>query len=429
MPNINSIFLFLFITTLPFQEDLPTIGGFSVPAIITIFLGFNAFIKNPNRLLYFVKSKLSLLFFVFILVSIVMETIHPYSSYKGIIRVVNMYLGGIVLAFYIRNSKDFFKIINYYVIAALIMSAFVLPFGWRVLASTAVLDFEEANFLRGQIQQAILISNNVNNIAYSAMLGAVICLFKIIFLNGKKFENLVVFFILFMTVLTSMSRGGLIIVVFSTILTLIYFRKINSNRIPSLIIIFLAGIFIMPKSYLVRLVGTRTEQSQSGGELALDSRKSTYEASVEEIKKNFLFGVGEGNMFTSYGFKTKLVMGDEYGMAYRVGGTHNMFFGTVLHYGLLGILFYILFIYKSIKMLPFRRSPYPEDIYLTLFSFAGLTLLFFMHDGSNKEYTIIYGLLLAHYHFLRYQQKMILQAKNTAKDSMSEPTANLIKQN
>jgi O-antigen ligase len=400
--SARNVFFFTFIMSIPFQDDMPTFAGLSISALLILVFGFIAFAQDSKRFVDLLMCPMSVAFYLHMAFCMIVESIHPYSTLKGTIRVSNMYLGAIVVAWYIESKEDIFRISNFYILSALLMSAFVVPFGWNILVGSGAATFTEADFLRNQIIKAIKISANVNNIAYTAMLGAVFCMFNIVFRKKNRIIHTAGAVLLVLCAFTSMSRSGLFNVLLALGITFIYFRLLKFKYIVYALVLLIGVVVSAPKAYVSRFISAgEVDSFEDEALVKQDSRSRTFNTSIAEIKKNWMWGVGEGNMFASYGKTSEFALYDESGEVAGIGGTHNLFFGTILHYGILGLIGFFVFVFVAITYLPRSSISNPSVFYLAMFGFSGFVLYFFMHDGANKEYSIIYGLLMGYHYHIR----------------------------
>src|SRR5690606_17479706 len=166
------------------------------------------------------------------------------------------------------------------------------------------------------------------------------------------------------------------------------------RRLGYAIVVVAIFYVIAPQSYIERMQ-IETNRDEYG---QTDSRTATLNRAMDEVKKNYLWGTGEGNLWIGdYSRVSGLSRYDEEKDRYFVGGTHNLYMQATLQWGVFGLLTLLYIQYNVIKLLPRRRGYDLTALIIAAFNVGVLILLFFVHDGNNKEFAVAYGLLIAYH--------------------------------
>lgn len=399
LSTIKRWLLLLIVATMPLQENIPLVLGMSFPFILLVLLTIIIIIQgNWNRLIYAMRMPIVLSLFLYVGITLYVEYMHESSLYAGILRTLLSYLGAVVLGVAISDIKAFKSVVIGYIISGIYLGVVLYAYGWGML-STDTSSFFEADAVRDEVLSKLPIRENANNIAARAaicvILISLVLLTKADVLTKNKRILFIALIIQTIALFVTMSRTGFVILIATMVLVALFYKLFSYKRVAHAIIIVAFLYLLAPQAYLDRMqIGTSKSESTE----LVDSRTYTFNTSIKEIRKNYLWGTGEGNLWIGeYSKHSALSYYNESKDSYFVGGTHNLYFQTILQWGVLGLLAFLYLQYNVIKLMPSRDKKDFVSLAVATFNIAILLLLFFVHEGSNKEFSVAYGLLIAYH--------------------------------
>lgn len=188
------------------------------------------------------------------------------------------------------------------------------------------------------------------------------------FNNTEKRSNLFHAILLGILILLTRSMGSIVV---SVLLLCFYFFKrsdlkfLRSKAVKAGLGILLA--VVLGVAFYVKILPSFTTTNTSLGE-----RDEIWATSMYLLKdpKNLVFGVGYGQFQNQYAANVDAVLGHK-PLDYIILQPHNIFLLFVFQYGLLGIVFLILCMYKSV--------------------------LAFSHAGKKDELSVLVGIMLFYF--------------------------------
>ena len=359
---INTLLFFLILLALYFQKFYIEIGFglkpfmFILGSIILFYILFN--FKVVNRI--YLYEKFIILFFL-------------YSIIRGCFSVdkinyIRLSLGFVIvflLYFFVSNivynidKKAIIRII-YYVSIIFILFSLILYFGG-----------DKKNGLGGEMDRGMYrLTGTIIDPNIFALFGTLIygiSLHKVI--ENKKKKFLISLFLIMICFLFTFSRGGIIGLVFFTVIYFISFTKINLKIIIKLIIIFailVLIIFLFAKSLninLLEILNQRSSIKTGSGRLKIWSN------GIKLFKQNPFFGIGLYN-FQNYNIR---IFNDSHYL-------HNTFLAVLVENGLMGSLMFFLFLISFI----FKKGNQDIEKVIKLIIYGQLVMLFFLSGIINE---------------------------------------------
>ncbi|MBI4975495.1 O-antigen ligase family protein [Candidatus Peregrinibacteria bacterium] len=202
-------------------------------------------------------------------------------------------------------------------------------------------------------------------------------LFSIDFINNPKNKiNLVSAVILGILIIATMSMGAILGSFLVLVFYLIKKNKILRTKLPKMILA-LIGIIVVSTVFYVKILPTiRTNYS------SLSERGQIWKVSASFLKdpENILLGLGFGQFQENYLRAADKVLGQK-PLDYYVLQPHNIFLLFIFQYGILGLLFIVVCLYKTLKKcLVSEKFPETETI------FAFILLYFFLHGMIDTPF-------------------------------------------
>src|SRR5262245_3385160 len=209
--------LTLTIAALPLQDEIPSINGFTLMFIVFALVGVYVLFFRPLCLLRISAHPVFLTAFGLIILSIVIETLHPSARYSEIFRLCQTFSGALFLACLCRDRKALRAGVYGYLLMALCISAYLVLTSYGVLAKASADDFEEATRVRMAIDNDSSLQADSNTLGFFAAQGTVVSLAMAI--AGTSLRRRVFFYATFLicgvATFLPMSRGGIAIMVVS----------------------------------------------------------------------------------------------------------------------------------------------------------------------------------------------------------------------
>ena len=402
--NFDKVIIFLFVFSLPFQEDTGTIAGASIPGVIA-FIGLLKVLlsSNFNAVNKVLKLPIAISLLVFLVISLIIEFAHPFAFYASIKRTAGNFISAILIASLIKDEDDFKVLVSSYIISAAYLGILLFVFGWGALNSTSATSFSAANSVRDETLAQVPVSQNPNYMSYTigvSIISIIIYLYFKVKLFGisNKLFFIGLLSLLVLSMLVTMSRTGVVCMLITLVFILIYFRQLTIKRIIVLTSICALVYSFAPQSAKTRLTVNKSQEVDDFGNIVnSDSRAVTLDESFFEIQKNFLWGSGEGNLWNgAYTKESKLAKYIEDKDEYIMSGSHNLIMQNLIQMGIFGLIFFLIIIFCVFRAMPnYRRFDFMSVIVLT-FNVAAVILMFFDHISSNKEYSIAYSMAMAY---------------------------------
>ncbi len=397
IPIINILFISLTYISRIIEE---VFYGQDTQEFSIVFLAFIPFsvytiLVNFEDIGMALFHKIVLLLGVFILSAFLIESFHTDSAYREIRRTILMAISIPLFAIWI------YKDIRYLMIMSIIFMVYSLIHSLNLSLTISIaemLSIGNADQARGLIYEKAFFSSNSNGVCYLAGTSLIICYIIYSYYTISNFQRnllITVSLIFFYTCLLTLSRSGILNLVF--LLLIVYFY---SNIKPN---IFLVSIFLTFLTFylafstdIIDLLFSRFDTVTLNEDEAMDSRAILYIKVLKNIDEVFLIGVGEGNYFGEWGknsdFGRTLI--DEFGeVTERVTPTHNSFAQLLFYWGIIPIIIYAFIQYYLFTTIPKEKTDMYNQIVIILF-FSSFSLILFSNNFNAKDFSFIYGAIV-----------------------------------
>lgn len=354
---------------------------------LTLIGTFIIFIKNP-----IIKKWQLLIFIIFlsllmIMLLSVMFGVYTEDSINKITKFILLTLPTVILPMlFIRGEKSIDKIFISISIIGSILSIASLP---MILNSDSMfVGFNDGNYMG----LARLTGTSFITLSYYLII-------------NKKYNKFLVlpFWVLNIVVLMSTgSRMPLIALIIASLylITKVFVIKERNLHIRKKAIYSFIGL-IVGLIFLVRMISAGIFDTliyrfqamfQSGGGISISTRIERYKASIEMFNEHFLSGVGIGN----------------FGLYHDTKGfgsySHNMFFELLSELGILGAIWFLIFISLIVYIMFKLSHKYPLGLRITTII---ITLYFFFNalvsgDINDNRVLFFFIIILA---YMSYERK------------------------
>jgi hypothetical protein len=306
---------------IPLQDHFPGMSGFGFMFVLFGLLGLYAFTHYPSGVDAVWFHPVFVMAYVFIALTMVLESASPQSKYEDIIRFALMVGGAIFVATLCRDRPAITACLYGYIGAGLWLAVVLFGSSYGALQSISASDYTEASVARSNVMSKVPIKANPNGMAFNCVQGGVIALAFALRCN-RLYQRALFLAIAVLSLVASslaMSRGGIAIGLVSCgIVLYVYGWKHGTAWL--LVGVLACCVLIMVPS----AVWTRMEFSVEGDTDQLDSRSFLYSMAMQTYAEYALMGVGSGN--------SEAALGD------WSTGVHNSFIQITINWGLIGLL-------------------------------------------------------------------------------------------
>ncbi|KSA14305.1 O-antigen ligase family protein [Maribacter dokdonensis] len=357
LKRVNNYALYLLIFSITFEkwDPLNTAGSLSVAFIVSIIYisSWIPFLKTNLNL--FIFRKYTSLLVLFIITGLLSTSLRPEHlidiSQAYNFRVLLLIFLMLLITNHLYNKPELIKIaFNTYLLSIIVMFVlFTLGIG--------------VTFFQGRV---LIFKENPNIIGIKAIMALIVVLGRLFsgpFSTKKLFNpfNLVIPASITL-ILASGSRGAFLSIFIGFILILAFKKMTPLKKISIFVIgIFLSGLLYNLVLQSNELLQKRLENSLESGDIG---RNELWEGAFEIFQKHPIIGVGFTGIFPEM---------------YKHTGhflyPHNIFLYVLVTTGVIGFLFYILFIYRVFLGLYNSYKETRNVTYLILFFMIVINLM------------------------------------------------------
>jgi hypothetical protein len=373
---------------LPLQEQIPTVGGFSIMWIFFAVMSTHILLHNSGALAKTWTQPVFLAAYTFFLIAVLTESLHSNADYIELFSIAQMIGGAVIVASLCRDREALRFSLYGYICAGVWMAVLLFLTSYGMLAGATADNFQEASRIRLQALNENPLEANANAMAFVAAQGSVVAL--VFALKCKSSRSLILFsgvtLFCFTATFLPLSRSGVVTVFITS--AIVMFACGNRAQTVLLAILIAVGTLIWVPTVVWQRMSFSTEVDSTG---RMEGRAAVYTAAVEELSEHFVTGVGSGNFWGLWGRSS--------GFSSRRGqvyGAHNIFFQTAIYWGLPGVLALIAMIWQVYRCVPVPQQAGKDVLTLCLLAIASslLFLSLVIHNLYAKEFSLGLGLLV-----------------------------------
>ena len=398
--RIEHVLLLLTIVLLPIEQNLPNPGGFSFGfllfSICCIYIAFQRF----GSITHVWNHPVFLASYVFIILGLILEGCSPFTSYREIMRIAQMYIGAMVIATLCRDTRALRVCIFGYILMGIYLALYLFLTSYGALQGATATDFSEASRVRAEVFEESSLKTNANALAFFLAQGAAAAL-AIALTSRSAFTYYSLFGVTTLCFIASflpLSRSGTAITLIACVAVgLTYIganRRAAFQRIMRIIVLMLGlGMCLLvwvPQAAFSRL--TVPSESPDGTN---DARTEVYLAAWVHLPEYWLTGVGAGNFWDGpWGKNSRYVVRS------GVLGAHNCFIQVAIYWGLPGLLSLISVMYYAYKCLPKECGNDPLSLAVLGITVALFSVMFVIHNLEFKAFSLGLGILVGTQHWI-----------------------------
>jgi hypothetical protein len=382
--TVERLLLLVTIVTLPLQDHLPTVAGFSVLYLMFAVLACYVMCERPRALTRTCQHPLFLTAFSMLIWAVIMEVTQPNRSFSLIFSIAQMFAGAIFVGAICRDRQALRWAVYGYIIVGIWMSVLLFLTSFGTLQGASALEFDEASQLRAQAFTDSPLHANLNAMAFIAAQGTVVALSVALFAKSPYRRNLLLGIALFCSIAAflPMSRSGILTVGLSCAAVMIAYG-INFRVIAIAAVLGASIVLWVPEAVFSRL--TFSTEVREG---KMEARARVYTAAVEHLPEYVMTGVGVGNFWGAWGMQSL------YAAKTYVIGAHNCFIQATIYWGLPGLLALTVLVLQAYRCLPKGRGHDVLALSLYGVTVSLLFLSFVIHNLNAKEFSLGLGVLV-----------------------------------
>jgi hypothetical protein len=381
--------LAVIVALFPLEDQIPAVAGFSILYILFAALAIYTVACRRQALLRIWSHPVFLAGYCLVALAVLIESMHPNSSYFEIRQIGLMITGAICVAAVCRDRRALRSCMYGFLAAGVAMSIMLFFTTYAGLAGGGNVDFGEASAIRAEATADIPLHSNLNGMARVAAQGAVIALALAMAAKTLVWRRLLLGIMLFCSVAAflPMSRSGVLILALS-FATVMFSYGINGRTI--LISVIFGAVLLM---WVPNVVFSRLTFSLEANE----SRAEVYSAVIEHFPEYFITGVGVGNFWGEWGMRSAFAerLITKRGIDFTVIGAHNGLAQITIYWGLAGLFALIMLIWQAYRCLPRGRGP--DGLSLCVLGMAVSSFLAMMAAGDiySKLFSLVLGMVVA----------------------------------
>lgn len=370
----------------PLEDHVPAVMGFGLMSFV---FGVLALYVLWNRVGFLDRVWLNPVFLTaygFLLGIFLIELTHPHSDYSEIMRIVQMFIGAILIASLCRDQAGLRAGMYGWLVAGSWVTALVILSTYSNISGMSAINFGEANEVREQAFEDIGLKANLNALAFFPAQGAVAALALGIAERSVMRRSVFLGLALTCTIgaFLPMSRGAILMLGVGCAAIMGVYGLLKARIIVVLALLSITIVILVPEAVFSRLV----YKSQSYEPGKLEGRTLVYTAVLESFPDYALAGTGAGNFWKSWGRR--------HGFAYGRGvlGSHNCFAQATIYWGILGLFGVLAVIWQVYRRFPRSCGTDPLKLCLLGTTMALLVYMTTMHLLYAKELSLGLGFLV-----------------------------------
>ena len=377
------------IVMLPLELWMPTIVGFSSLFIIFGILGIYTLLILPGILAKTWAHPVFLMVYALLLLSILVESTQPHSSYDEIERIGLMIAGAVVTASLCRDERALRIGLYSCLTMGLGMSVYVFLVSYSALQGATATDFIEASQIRAEVFEDNPLQASLNHLPFFTAQGAGVALALALMSSSSLYRYLFfgVTLFCFIASFLPLSRGGALIVIISCVTVIFvygiaYGGKYFDRFIRAIVLAIALGVCML--IWVPDVIFSRLTFSTQAHDGIVEGRARVYTAAFEHFHEYVITGVGAGNFWRQWGP----------GSGFGDSRAHNCFIQVTIYWGLTGLLALIGAVYQAYRCLPKRCGTHVLSLGL-LGVVASLFVLMMVQDSLYyKGFSLGFGMLV-----------------------------------
>ena len=386
----DKLLLFLAVLSIFFEPYLPFFGGSSTAFFVFSFIMAYVLFTRMKAFKKVVNSVYFLWVIIFVLVCVLMESMHPYPDFVYIFRFLNMSLGMFCISVLCRDKEAIDVTIFSFILCSAGHSIYMMLGPMNFLKSLSAQGFDEASRARIQAFEQFTIHDHLNDISIFSGLGALLGIISWYYSNNKLVKGILIVLIAFsmIGIFLPASRTGAL-VFFTSLAIFVYKSKINVRKwiLPTVTLGTLLFL-IVPDVVWVRIasLGNISELRE------VDSRAKMYTAILDILQKYMLTGVGSGYYWKSWAVDNGLTNIMD---IYEPLAPHNAYFQIWIYWGLPAIVTFIYMMFVFSRILDKNIVGHRQKASLYVFVLIIPIVFLFYPRFYHKTFSVGLGMMLA----------------------------------
>lgn len=384
------VLLFASIVMLPLQDYFPQVAGMSISFLIFAALAAYVIVNCPRNLGTVWYHPVFIAAYLFIGVSILLESVSPLSRYSDIFRFGQMIVGAVSIAALCKDRSMLAAGLYGYIATAFWVAVVLYMTSYGTLQGSAASDFQEASNVRDQVFGEKPVRANLDGLAFTCAQGAIIAFALSLFERLKHLRLLLLGIVAFCLIASflPMSRGAAVVCFASLAAVSFAYGARYGKLLIMACVLGMAMYTVVPDAVWSRMMFS-TEVGESG---KMESRAQLYTTALNRLPEYIMAGVGAGNFFQQWGYKkwyTKKIGGVTVPIA-----AHNTPLAITVYWGVIGLSIFMWFIWCVYRSIPVGCGR--DELSLALIGIIISLGLWMMqiHNFYDKQFALGIGMLV-----------------------------------
>lgn len=384
--GIERSLLLVTVALQPLENHIPNVMGFGFMSFVFGVLALYVLWNRVPMLDKVWTNPVFLTAYGFLFGIFLIELTHPHTDYSEIMRIVQMFIGAILIASLCRDQAGLRAGMYGWLAAGSWVTVLVILSSYGDISAMSAVSFSEANEIREQAFEDIGLKANLNGLAFFPAQGAIAAL--ALGIAERSFMRRSVFLGLALTCMIGaflpMSRGAILMLGVGCVAVMGAYGMLRARIILVLALLSITILIVVPEAVFSRLV----YKSQSYEPGKLEGRTLVYTAVLESFPDYVLTGSGAGHFWKSWGRR--------HGFAYGRGvlGSHNCFAQATIYWGILGLFGVLAVIWQVYRRFPRSCGTDPLKLCLLGTTMSLLVYMTTMHLLYAKELSLGLGFLV-----------------------------------
>lgn len=387
---MDKVILFLLVLSLPFQEMLGVGEETSIVWAIFFVCSLYALIFRFNRLEQILFRPIPLVFFLFLLFATFSEWMHFQPDFGEIKQSLQMLGGAAVMASLVGGDQTL-RVIGFAMLLNGVWLSILLV-GSTYVFLTSVSDYLNPSQVRVDATASMeFFRLSWNAIAFYCAQGAAFALILIILEKAaawRKAIYAIAGIICMVGMFFTMSRTGIVTL---GLMALIVFWSAGIFRLAHLQYLVLTLVFFYLVWMMVpEVIVDRLTNPAGNIEGARDSRYIVLDAVLYHLDEYFLWGLGCGNFWKTWGFSSQFMLSEK-----GVTGAHNVYFQATIYWGVVALAFLFCLVVLLFHFIRKMSGPLSQLVFIRCMGMGTLTLSLLVHNFYLKEFSVGLAIILA----------------------------------
>ena len=380
------ILVVLPVLAIPFEDEY-SFFGYSLAKVTILPLFVAVILFQPARALSVCKHPIFLSGMAFLIWGGLAEAFHPSSDWKILNSMFQMFVFAALIASVSVNKVAFRRLLLSIPFICALLGLYLIYYYYGSVNIDAG-NWREASRIRGHAFDDFSRETNLNVLAYTVGMGAIVSLAKVLAASktGQRIFWGMVYAACALGSFTPLSRGALLAVLAGS--TMILWRGLRKSSMRSGSLLSVLAVIAIVFALMPGALTARFSLFAPGGSVEeegrIESRTRIFTPLVEALPEYWALGVGTGNYFEGWNRTHGLSL-----------GPHNGFLAAWIYFGLPGLVLLCLICFVAGREFLRRADTSWEGSAVSGLLVLALVWLVFTHNLYFKAFGVVLGLAMA----------------------------------